>query len=241
MMNFHGNFGLLRIETCVMRRPQEVTRFLAALNGLYAAISEIDECIVALAQSPAVKTVANWSAESKRGITILPEHLSNLREAAASIEYSRNLARQDIYPHTDNPSVTMRILRNEGSLFISSMRMNSPGFWEFIGALNPLEALRKILHDKHERAKDIEYRNKHENIKLEMENEKRRLELLEISDTIAYRRIDELRRCGENKDELLRLTKYVLSQRLPEFGKDLDEANITRVSEVTPAPDDYSR
>ena len=30
----------------------------------------------------------------------------------------------------------------------------SPGFWEFLGSLNPLEVIRRYLNDRHERAKD---------------------------------------------------------------------------------------
>jgi hypothetical protein len=38
-------------------------------------------------------------------------------------------------------------------LILASVSINSPGYWDFIGALNPLEVLRKYLNDRHERQK----------------------------------------------------------------------------------------
>jgi hypothetical protein len=43
-------------------------------------------------------------------------------------------------------------------LLLAAARLESPGFWEFLGSLNPLEVLRQYLSDRHERRKDREYR-----------------------------------------------------------------------------------
>ena len=43
-------------------------------------------------------------------------------------------------------------------IVLDSVQLNSPGFWEFMGSLNPLEVLRKYLNDRHERRKDHDYR-----------------------------------------------------------------------------------
>jgi len=56
-------------------------------------------------------------------------------------------------------------------LILSGVQIASPGFWEFVGSLNPLETLRKYLCDRHERRKDREYREPAERKRLEMENE----------------------------------------------------------------------
>lgn len=37
---------------------------------------------------------------------------------------------------------------------IHRISIKSPGFWEFLGNINPLEVLRKYLCDRHEREKD---------------------------------------------------------------------------------------
>src|SRR5438093_681113 len=36
-------------------------------------------------------------------------------------------------------------------LRLARVQLASPGFWEFFGALNPLEVLRKYLNDRHSR------------------------------------------------------------------------------------------
>lgn len=61
-------------------------------------------------------------------------------------------------------------------LIIREVHLSSPGFWSFLGALNPLEVLRNLLNDQHERRKDRKYREQAEARKLELENR-----LLEVS------------------------------------------------------------
>jgi hypothetical protein len=55
-------------------------------------------------------------------------------------------------------------------LVLSAVSLASPGFWEFLGTLNPLEVLRKYLSDRHERRKDRDYRESAERRRLELEN-----------------------------------------------------------------------
>lgn len=46
----------------------------------------------------------------------------------------------------------------DDKLRLRSVVIQSPGFWEFLGALNPLETLRKYVNDRHEQRKDREYK-----------------------------------------------------------------------------------
>jgi hypothetical protein len=55
-------------------------------------------------------------------------------------------------------------------LILNSVRLQSPGLWEFLGALNPLEVLRNFINDQHERRKDTQYRESAERRRLELEN-----------------------------------------------------------------------
>src|SRR5947209_1111717 len=41
----------------------------------------------------------------------------------------------------------------EDRLILKSVVLHSPGNWEFLGKLNPLETLRQYLQDRHERRK----------------------------------------------------------------------------------------
>lgn len=66
----------------------------------------------------------------------------------------------------------------EDRIQVSSIVIKSPGFWEFIGNINPLEVLRKYLCDRHERKKDTDYRNHQEQERGALENEKLRVEVV---------------------------------------------------------------
>ncbi len=55
-------------------------------------------------------------------------------------------------------------------LILASVEIHSPGFWEFLGSLNPLEQIRRYLQDRHERIKDNAYRNRQEEVRLQLEN-----------------------------------------------------------------------
>ena len=67
-------------------------------------------------------------------------------------------------------------------LRISAVQLQSPGFWEFVGSLNPMEVLRKYLGDRHERRKDREWREPLEAEKLRLENERLRTQV--VSDRV---------------------------------------------------------
>lgn len=55
-------------------------------------------------------------------------------------------------------------------LIVGRVRFESPGLLEFLGALNPLEVLRKYINDRHERQKDRSYRDEAERRALELQN-----------------------------------------------------------------------
>lgn len=67
----------------------------------------------------------------------------------------------------------------EDRIQLTSIVIKSPGFWEFLGNINPLEVIRKYLCDRHERKKDEAYRNQQENDRGELENEKLRTEIVQ--------------------------------------------------------------
>lgn len=83
----------------------------------------------------------------------------------------------------------------EDKLRLRSVVVQSPGFWEFLGALNPLEVLRKYLSDRHERKKDIDYRNKLEAEKKSLENEK-------LYTEVVQEKLELLRNIGVPEDKI---------------------------------------
>uniref|UniRef100_UPI001CA36C62 hypothetical protein n=1 Tax=Vibrio cholerae TaxID=666 RepID=UPI001CA36C62 len=74
-------------------------------------------------------------------------------------------------------------------------KFHSPGFWEFLGKLNPLEVLRQYLNDRHERKKDEDYRNTLEKEKLGIENDILKLEF-------TRQVIEVARQTGHSEEEI---------------------------------------
>src|SRR5262249_41492767 len=50
----------------------------------------------------------------------------------------------------------LSVVLPENRLRLHAVSIQSPGFWEFLGTLNPLETIRKYLGDRYERKKDRE-------------------------------------------------------------------------------------
>jgi len=69
------------------------------------------------------------------------------------------------------------LVRLDHQLRVNKIHVESPGFWEFAGSLNPLEVIRNYLNDRHERKKDIDYRNLAERKRLDFENREHELAL----------------------------------------------------------------
>jgi hypothetical protein len=82
-------------------------------------------------------------------------------------------------------SITELVPLNE-RLVLDAVNIASPGAWEVLGSLNPLETLRKYLNDRHERRKDRDYREKAEEKRLRLENA--RLQMGAIADGVKLAR-----------------------------------------------------
>jgi hypothetical protein len=88
----------------------------------------------------------------------------------------RAVLRSGIWPPTAE-EIASFVPRKE-QLTLSAVSLHSPGYWDFLGALNPLEVLRKYVNDRHERRKDHEYRESAEQRRLTLENLSRENEVL---------------------------------------------------------------
>ena len=90
------------------------------------------------------------------------------RYAAFPIDVSFGPANQPWLELSDQ--ALMRLIRPQDQLVLHRVELTSPGFWEFLGSLNPLEVLRRYLDDRHRRRQDREYREPHERRRLELES-----------------------------------------------------------------------
>lgn len=59
----------------------------------------------------------------------------------------------------------------ERRLYLNRIVIESPGFLEVLGSLNPLQQIREYLKERHERKKDDLYRSVEEQRKLKLDNE----------------------------------------------------------------------
>jgi hypothetical protein len=87
------------------------------------------------------------------------------------------------------------LVRPEQTLILKSVRLESPGFWEFFGKLNPLEVIRQFINDMHERRKDRAYREAAEERKLYLKN-------LALENQVLKARIAIVRSLGATDSDL---------------------------------------
>jgi hypothetical protein len=93
-------------------------------------------------------------------------------------------------------------LQPEYWLEITSASFASPGFWEVVGSLNPLQQLREYLKDRHERRKDREWRESTEKEKAQLENELLRAQLDKERLSILGEYAETMRSLGATDDQI---------------------------------------
>ena len=105
-------------------------------------------------------------------------------------------------------------------LKIYRAEFHSPGFWDFLGKLNPLETIREYLNDRHERQKDRNYRNQAEKDKLEIENIAAKIKLyIDAYDGLSVR--------GVKEQDICVLRDKLLIEPLKKLDKYQDQKIIT--------------
>ncbi len=114
----------------------------------------------------------------------------------------------------------------EYKLEVRRIQIESPGFWEFLGAPNPLQQIREYLNDRHKRRQDREYREQAERERLQLENELIRRQILEKENSVFRERINLLKEIGFSDEEIRRLMWVYVSQPLIALGKHQDTGLI---------------
>jgi hypothetical protein len=125
-------------------------------------------------------------------------------------------------------------------LTLKSVRLQSPGFWEFLGALNMLETTRKGINDYHEYRKDIDYRNNLERETLELENEDRRvrtermrLENEFLKEELVARKIENAKQLGATDRDLAPILNGLYLKPMMQLGR-YEDRGIISVAEIRP-------
>jgi hypothetical protein len=133
-----------------------------------------------------------------------------------------------VYFYIRNRVVPLRSER----LRLYSAKFNSPGFWEFLGKLNPLEIIRLLLNDEHERKKDRSYRSYQEKRRLSYENDLREIEVHSKSLDIVGKQIELMRSAGASEDEIQNVMRQTFYRPLKAVSRHLDSEQISD-SEIT--------
>jgi len=117
-----------------------------------------------------------------------------------------------------------KIVLPSDRLYISKVNIQSPGFWEVLGSLNPLQQIREGLKDHHERKKDNKYRSR-------QEEELGELAIIEKKEGILNTRIDTLKKLGYSDTEIRQLVTTMVIEPLNKLGRHQDNGQIERPDE----------
>lgn len=113
-------------------------------------------------------------------------------------------------------------------LILKQVRLQSPGFWEFLGSLSPLEVARQYLQDRHERRKDRSFRESHEDIRLYLEN-------CLLLTKVINERIAIGKTIGLSEQQMAPLVDDLLFKPLNTLGRYQDDGLIGEIG-LTPIP-----
>lgn len=104
-------------------------------------------------------------------------------------------------------------------LSISRVNIQSPGFWEFLGSLNPLQQIREYIKDRHERKKDNKYRSR-------QEEELGDLNIMKEKNNVLSQRIEILRGLGYSEVQIRELVMKMVIEPLNTLGEHQDRGQI---------------
>ena len=117
-----------------------------------------------------------------------------------------------------------RLILPEDRLIITKVNIQSPGFWEFLGNLNPLQQIREYLKDCHERKKDNAYRNRQEEIKAEQEIEEKEIEIIQ-------KKIEILKNLGYNEMQIRDIIAKLINDPIKKLNKHLASGQIEGIEQ----------
>jgi hypothetical protein len=126
-----------------------------------------------------------------------------------------------------NSEKVFGLVPDEDRLKLRGVELNSPGFWDFLGALNPLEVLRQYLNDRHEQRKDREYREEAEKTKLNQENQLLGLQVLD-------KQIEVLKQLGATSQDISLLKSHLLYHPLQGLNVYQDQRLIVEAEIIEP-------
>jgi hypothetical protein len=123
-------------------------------------------------------------------------------------------------------ALTPETVLPEDRLIVTSVRIESPGFWEVVASLNPLQQIREYLNDRHKRRQDKDFRDAAERDRLLLENELIQRQVWEKENSILGERIKLLRDLGLSDQEIRQLVWAQVGEPLAQLGRHQDSRLI---------------
>jgi hypothetical protein len=111
-------------------------------------------------------------------------------------------------------------------LVLTRVQIESPGFWEVLGSLNPLQQIREYLNDRHKRRQDREFREAAETEKLRLENDLIQRQVWEKENAVLRERILVLKEMGYSEQEIRQLIWTQVGKPLAILGRHQDSKLI---------------
>lgn len=191
-----GNFtpGQLTIHTHRGGLVSEARQFLADLEAAYTALLMLEGAL--------------WG----------PKRLSRYLPPEVYWELGAYAGSSGIEDRTLHPSAVLPEFR----LNVSRIRIESPGFWEFLGSLNPLQQIREYLNDRHKRRQDRDFREAAEAERLRLENDILQRTVWEKENAVLRDRVRVLRELGYTDDDIRQLIWSTVGRPLAQLGRHQD-------------------
>jgi hypothetical protein len=194
----------IRVQALRGGTVSEVSQFLTDLNEAYSSLERFDSAIADLkSQARAFRRIGP------------PEFYLSTANPFVSF-----------FSHLNSSTVALPPSRQ---LELSRVNINSPGFWEMIGQLNPLQQIREYLNDRHERRKDKEYREAAERRRLDLENEALSIRIAEDRLRVLEEQLRIMREIEFDDGQLRQVVWQNIGIPLAKLGTHQDTRLIGRV------------
>ncbi len=116
-------------------------------------------------------------------------------------------------------------------LEITAISVASPGFFEMLGAWNPLQQIREYLKDRHERTKDHYWRTATERERAELENDFLRTQIQSATMAELRETAELLREFGAGPEEVQQFLWSRLGRPLAALGRHQDTGLLSDQNE----------
>lgn len=199
--------AILRLDGTSTNSVSLTKLYLGSIENIYVRLSYLEDLSEGMISFPTVDFDANNTLRRRICFNSEEIEINNLFESS--------LQRY------------IEVFKITNELMVETVQFSSPGFWEFLGSINPLEVIRTYLNDRHERKKDLEWRNilikrkmVLENDNLELINRLKKTELVEKT-------IEAARKANVSEELIAVLFWKMLHEPLAELDKYQDWGMVT--------------